>query len=86
MTYAVDILLSAQKQLAKIDPQGRIQIISAIPRCAMIRALPGATDFPGVPAHLFRRLDGQGCRFNARTATPRTRFQQALARAHPGSG
>ena len=54
MTYAVAILRSAQKQLAKIDRQSRVRIISAIRGLANDPRPPGSKKLSGRPAWRIR--------------------------------
>ena len=54
MTYAVAILRSAQKQLAKIDRQGRDRIVSGIRGLANDPRPPGSKKLSGRPAWRIR--------------------------------
>ena len=54
MTYAIDILRSAQKQIAGIDRQDHPRILSAIRQLADNPRPPGATKLSGRPAWRIR--------------------------------
>ncbi len=54
MTYRVDILPSAQKQLAKVDRNDRSRIISAIRALATDCRPHGCKEFSGRPAWRIR--------------------------------
>ena len=54
MTYSVEILRSAQKQLAKVDRQDRSRIIAAIRELADQPHPPGSKKLSGRPAWRIR--------------------------------
>jgi mRNA interferase RelE/StbE len=54
VTYTVEILRSAQKQLARIDQQDQSRIVTAIRELADNRSPPGSKKLSGRPAWRIR--------------------------------